>query len=70
MHESLLLHSRLGVADTVVRTGGKPVVGTGGKPVQVKLRSESVPLELKVTNPGWLLVIMLLIHVWYLDTLA
>lgn len=42
---------------------GAMVVEAGVRPSQVKLRSLSVPMELKVTKPGWLVVIWLLIHV-------
>lgn len=42
--------------------GGR-VVGGGGRPGQVTLRSLSVPLDLAVIKPGWLLLIWLLIQV-------
>lgn len=41
---------------------GARVVGGGGRPAQETLRSPSVPVDLKVTKPGWLLVIWLLIQ--------
>ena len=41
--------------------GGR-VVGGGGRPEQLALRSLSVPLDVKVTKPGWSLVIWLLIQ--------
>ena len=45
---------------TVV-VGGR-VVGGGGRPEQLTLRSLSVPVDMKVTKPGWSLVIWLLIQ--------
>lgn len=42
----------------------------GGSPGQVTPRSGSEPGDLKVTKPGWLLLMRPLIHDWYSDTLA
>ena len=36
----------------------------------LKVESLSVPAERKSTKPGWLVVMILRIHAWYLDTLA
>lgn len=43
------------------------MAGTSG---QLIARSPSVPLEVNVTKPGWLVVICSLIQFWYLDTRA
>lgn len=56
-HRMSHMHSRLAV---VV---GAMVVGGGGRPAQVTLRSPSVPVDLKVKNPGWLVEMWLLIQV-------
>ena len=41
--------------------GGR-LVGGSGRPEQLTLRSLSVPLDVKVTKPGWSLVTWLLIQ--------
>ena len=58
------------VVGIVVAVFGVVVVVIAGRPVHETPRSLSVPVDVKLIKPGWLLVIWLLIHVSYWDTRA